>query len=65
MNFNEEIAAELKEMGLGGQLYKLKEQEKGKPEDWMLLEKKISERVKENENMMEKSILYAKNSVII
>ena len=41
MNFNEEMVEELDKLGLGGQLVTIAEEDKGTPQDYMDLEKRL------------------------
>lgn len=65
MNYNEEMMQEFKKIGIKAKLIKLKPEQKGTPEDWKSLEKKITIYARENEMMLEKSIQYSSNSVIL
>lgn len=64
MNFNEEMENELKELHLGGKVVPLDEKDKGTPEDWAILEKRIAYCAHENEIMMVHSELLAALSVL-
>lgn len=63
MNYNEEIEKELKPLGLGGRLFKIPEEDRGTPKDWAELEQNVDLHARENEIMMEKSIINAKKSL--
>ncbi len=64
MRFNSEIEIELRELGFKGKLVEIPEKDKGKPEDWMTLEKNITYRVRENEIMLTQSELIAAESAL-
>ena len=64
MNFNEEIDREFKAIGLKGKLIPIPEELRATLEDYAKLERKIAIKTQENEIMMQKSIEYAKNSII-
>lgn len=64
MNFNEEMAIELQELNLGGKVVPIQSEDKGTPEDWAILERKIALRVHENEIMMTQSELNAARSAL-
>lgn len=55
MNFNEEIAKELNELGCNGEIIPIKEEDKGTPEDYLKLEKKMIEIDERNTDMLRKS----------
>jgi len=63
MDFNEEMEFEFRKLGLGGRVVQLEEKDKGTPEDWANLERKITLHAIENDILLSKSILYAKNSL--
>lgn len=65
MNYNEELMQEFKKIGVKAKLIKLKPEQKGTPKDWRKLEEKMLIHSKENEIMLEKSIQYASNSVVL
>jgi hypothetical protein len=52
MNFNEEFEREMAGLNFGGRVVDIRQEDKGTPEDWAVLEKKIALRVHENEIMM-------------
>ena len=62
-NFNEEMERELKDLNLGCQVILIAEEDKGTKEDYATLETKILLKTKENEAMMEKSLIYSMNSL--
>lgn len=64
MNFNEEIEKELRDLELGGKVVAIRPEDKGTPEDWAALERKIALRVHENEIMMTQSELNAARSAL-
>lgn len=65
MNYNEEIEKELKPLGLGGRLFEIPEEDRGTPKDWAELEQNVDLHARENEIMMEKSIINAKKSLSV
>ena len=64
MNFNEEMEKELQELNLGGKVVDIRTEDKGTPDDWAALERKIALRVHENEIMMTQSELNAARSAL-
>lgn len=63
MNFNEEIEQELKPLGLGGRIFNIPEEDKATSEDYANFQKRMDEKSRENEIMLDKSLIYAKNSL--
>ena len=64
MNFNEEVARELKAAGLTGfKLVEIPDDKKPTPKDYAELERKIAIRTRENDEMLALSIMYAKESM--
>jgi hypothetical protein len=55
MNFNEEIAKELKKLNLGGKVIEISKKDKATYEDYAKIERKIELRCKANEEMMYES----------
>ena len=64
MNFNEEMEKELQELNLGGKVVQILPEDRGTPNDWAVLEKRIALRVHENEIMMTQSELNAARSAL-
>ena len=65
MNYNEEMAREMKNAGLKVKLVELPEELRATPEDFAELERAIAIRTHENEIMLAKSIQYSMNSIVI
>jgi hypothetical protein len=64
MNFNEEFEREMAGLNFGGRVVDIRQEDKGTPEDWAVLEKKIALRVHENEIMMTQSEMNAARSAL-
>ena len=65
MDFYKELDREFKNAGLKGRIVEVPPELRPTPEDFAELERKIAIRTHENEIMMEESIQYAKNSLIL
>lgn len=65
MNFNEEMERELSSLCLGGKVVDIPQKDKGTPNDFATLERKIAIKTRENEVMMEQSIANASDSILI
>lgn len=64
MNFNEEVARELKAAGLTGfKLVEIPDEKKPTAKDYAELEKRIAIRTRENDEMLALSIMYARESM--
>ena len=59
MNFNEEMDRELRELGLGGQVVPIKEEDKGTEEDYVYLAKKGMQIDEKNMAMFRESAINA------
>lgn len=64
MNFNEEMDYELKPLRLGGRIVEIKEEDKGTPQDWAELQRKIDLRCEQNEKMILQSRINAQKSIL-
>ena len=64
MNFNEEMYHELKSLELGGKLVIITKEDKATPEEYAKFQRKMDAKSKENEIMLDKSVIYAKDSLL-